>query len=254
MRRALILTALVATLVVGLSVWRQRGGPLRPAPCVEQRFEGSTFTVCQYDSRRDMLRLASRTTDGRYLRTFSALNASLGRDARHVRFAMNAGMFNDQGAPIGLYVQSGDIQQRLRLTDGPGNFHLKPNGVFYEDDRRTLRVVTSEKYDELSPSARWATQSGPMLVINNSLHPAFAEDGASRLIRNGVGVADAHTAYFVVSNGPVSFGRFARFFRDGLLCRDALFLDGVVSSLWIPGTGREDRNHLLGPMAVVLND
>ncbi len=92
-----------------------------------------------------------------------------------------------------------------------------------------------------------------MLLINGALHPRFAEDGASRLMRNGVGIGDNHTAYFVISSGFVSFGRFARFFRDELGCRDALFLDGTVSSLWAPEMGRMDNDHPLGPMVVVMD-
>lgn len=90
-----------------------------------------------------------------------------------------------------------------------------------------------------------------MLVINGAVHPRFATDGESRYIRNGVGVRDPHTAYFVISRDPISFGRFARFFRDGLGCNDALFLDGHVSSLWAPQLNREDRAALLGSMVVV---
>ena len=142
---------------------------------------------------------------------------------------------------------------RLALTEGPGNFHLKPNGVFWQDDAGALRIDTSERYVALNAHPRFATQSGPMLVIDGALHPRFAADGASHYIRNGVGVLDEHTAYFVISDDAVSFGRFARFFRDGLHCRNALFLDGSVSSLWAPNLQRRDDNHLLGPMIVVLN-
>ena len=70
-------------------------------------------------------------------------------------------------------------------------------------------------------------------------------------VRNGVGVADPHTAWFVISEGAVSFGRFARFFLDVLDCPDALYLDGGVSSLWDPGAGRQDPYSSLGPMIAV---
>ena len=90
-----------------------------------------------------------------------------------------------------------------------------------------------------------------MLVIGGKLHPMIRPDGASLHVRNGVGVAGARTAWFVISDGPVSFGRFARFFRDRLGCRDALFLDGAVSSLWDPGAGRRDEHHEIGPMIAV---
>lgn len=166
---------------------------------------------------------------------------------------MNAGMFNDAGAPIGLYVENGDEQKSIALSDGPGNFHLKPNGVFWQGQDGQLHIEVSEDYAAAAREPRWATQSGPMLLINGAMHPRIAEDGTSRLIRNGVGLRDAHTAYFVISSGFVSFGRFARFFRDELHCRDALFLDGTVSSVWAPGIGRYDDNHDLGPMVVVMD-
>lgn len=225
----------------------------RDAPCVAREFEGSRFIVCTYDAHHHDMRLYSRAPNGGYLRSFEALQQQLGDDAQHVRFAVNAGMFNDTGAPIGLYVQDGDEQKAISLTNGPGNFHLKPNGVFWQGQDGALHIEVSDSYAREMPAPRWATQSGPMLLINGELHPRIAEDGTSRLIRNGVGLRDGHTAYFVISSGFVSFGRFARFFRDELECRDALFLDGTVSSLWAPSLGRYDDNHELGPMVVVLD-
>lgn len=225
----------------------------RDAPCVAREFEGSRFIVCTYDARRQDMRLYSHAPNGGYLRSFEALQSALGNDARHVSFAMNAGMFNDAGAPIGLYIEDGDEQKAISLTNGPGNFHLKPNGVFWQGQDGELHVEVSETYARELRTPRWATQSGPMLLIDGELHPRIADDGASRLVRNGVGLRDGHTAYFVLSSGFVSFGRFARFFRDELHCRDALFLDGTVSSLWAPSIGRYDDNHELGPMVVVLD-
>jgi uncharacterized protein YigE (DUF2233 family) len=51
----------------------------------------------------------------------------------------------------------------------------------------------------------------------------------------------------------VSSGRLARLFRDELRCHDAVLLDGVVSSAWIPSAERRDSGHELGPMVVVLD-
>ncbi len=225
----------------------------RDAPCAVHDFQGSRFVVCTFDARHQDLRLYSRAGAGGYLRSFDEVRAALGRDTRNVRFAMNAGMFNDAGAPIGLYVAEGEQQHAISLTDGPGNFHLKPNGVFWQGEDGLLRINTSDVYAREPREARWATQSGPMLLIDGEMHPRFAEDGASRFVRNGVGLRDAHTAYFVISSGMVSFGRFARFFRDELHTRDALYFDGTVSGLWAPSIGRDDDTHELGPMVVVLD-
>jgi len=37
---------------------------------------------------------------------------------------------------------------------------------------------------------------------------------------------------FVISEQPINFSEYAAFFRDELQCQDALYLDGVVSSLY----------------------
>jgi uncharacterized protein YigE (DUF2233 family) len=94
----------------------------------------------------------------------------------------------------------------------------------------------------------YATQSGPMLVIDGRIHPRISENGPSRKIRNGVGVRDRHKALFAISDEPVTFGEFARLFRDELGCENALFLDGTISSLFAPSLGRDDGLLPLGPM------
>jgi uncharacterized protein YigE (DUF2233 family) len=164
---------------------------------------------------------------------------------------MNAGMYNEAGKPVGYYVERGRELKPLNLRPGPGNFHLLPNGVFAVDAQGRPSVTPSRDLRRTVPRPLWATQSGPMLVIRGKLHPKFNRDGESRLVRNGVGVNGTY-AFFVISEDGVSFGRFARFFRDRLGCRDALFLDGSVSSLWDPAAGRQDGYSQLGPMVVVL--
>jgi uncharacterized protein YigE (DUF2233 family) len=252
-RTPLIAIATILGLLAAIGLFVLPRMQSRDAPCATHEFEGSRFVVCTYDARRQDMQFYSRAPDGGYLRSFEAVQQQLGGEARRVRFAMNAGMFNDAGAPIGLYVQDGDEQRSIALSDGPGNFHLKPNGVFWQGRDGQLHIEVSEDYALALREPRWATQSGPMVLVSGELHPRIAEDGASRLIRNGVGLHDSHTAYFVISAGFVSFGRFARFFRDGLHCRDALFLDGTVSSVWAPSVGRYDDNHELGPMVVVMD-
>lgn len=252
-RTPLIAIASIIGLIAAVGLFVLPRMQSRDAPCAVREFESSRFIVCTFDARRQDMRLYSRASGGGYLRSFEALQTALGDDTRNVRFAMNAGMYNDAGAPIGLYVENGEEQKSISLTEGPGNFHLKPNGVFWQGRDGALHIEVSEDYALELREPRWATQSGPMLLIDGQLHPRIAEDGASRFIRNGVGLRDSHTAYFVISSGFVSFGRFARFFRDELHCRDALFLDGTVSSIWAPSVGRYDDNHELGPMVVVLD-
>jgi uncharacterized protein YigE (DUF2233 family) len=213
--------------------------------CRERSFEGTRFTVCKFDASTDRLELIGGQ------RSFADLEQWLGPRASRLRFAMNAGMYDEAGAPIGLFVRDGREEKGLNRREGAGNFHLMPNGVFAVDGEGRFSVTSSATFGKRAVSPQWATQSGPMLVIDGKLHPKFDENGESQLIRNGVGVADPGTAYFAISEDPVSFGRFARFFRDELGCRNALYLDGSVSSLWDLAGQRQDSYSELGPMIAV---
>ena len=219
-----------------------------PPPCAQQSFEGDRFTVCHAESGR--IELVAATRSETPIRNLADLEASLGGRAKDVAFAMNAGMFDEEGRPIGLAIVDGKAVHPINLRKGSGNFHLLPNGVFLVRSNGRAEVVSSADYKP-SKDIRFATQSGPMLVIDGKLHPAFDRYGTSRYIRNGVGIAPDGKPRFVISEHAVSLGRFARFFRDYLKCRNALFFDGAVSALWDPANHRRDVTVPLGPMVVV---
>lgn len=164
---------------------------------------------------------------------------------------MNAGMYHPDRRPVGLYVEEGREVSRLVTSSGPGNFGLVPNGVFCIRDER-FAVIESRSFAAEPPACRFATQSGPLLVIRGALHPRFLADSDSRYIRNGVGVsADGRHAAFVISAGPVNFHTFARFFRDGLGLPDALYFDGNISRLNAPALGRDDFGFPMGPIVAL---
>jgi uncharacterized protein YigE (DUF2233 family) len=223
----------------------------RTSACVAREFEGSRFTVCDPGAGR--IELVAAGLGETPIRGWDALEQALGKRAAHVAFAMNAGMFDTQGRPIGLSIVNGRQRHAINRRKGGGNFHLLPNGVFQVRADGRAQVLRSEDWRP-SRDVRFATQSGPMLVIGGRLHPAFDADGDSRHVRNGVGIAADGRPRFVISDEPVSFGKFARLFRDGLGARDALFLDGAVSALWDPVGGRRDPAPPLGPILVVYAD
>ncbi len=217
------------------------------SPCHQMLFEAVRFTVC--DPGNGNLRLIAAGKGETPVRTFAEVTTHI--PAERVAFAMNAGMFDEHGRAIGLAVVDGVQRHAINLRDGGGNFHLKPNGVFVVRKSGAASIITSDAY---KPSAdiAFATQSGPMLVIDGKLHPKFDADSESRFIRNGVGIAPDGRPLFVISNEVVSFGKLARFFRDGLYARNALYFDGSVSSLWDPASGRQDSGVPLGPIIVAL--
>lgn len=223
----------------------------KPPPddsCRAAQFEGTPFTLCQAVPSRQTLRLVDRGPGGKPLRSFAKLKALGGKAP--VAFAMNAGMFDAKGLPVGLLVIDGKQEKPLATGKGAGNFFLKPNGVFYED-ATGWHVADTETYAaDRHDGLRFATQSGPMLLVGGALNPQITANGPSRKLRNGVCVDARGVAWFAISEAPVSFGRFARLFRDRIACKDALYLDGSVSSLWDPAADRRDDRAMLGPIVV----
>jgi hypothetical protein len=99
--------------------------------------------------------------------------------------------------------------KKANRRDGPGNFHLKPNGVFFIDGEKG-GVMETEAFLASGLEPRYASQSGPMLVIDGEIHPKFSEDGTSFQRRNGVGSPDPHTLVFAISEGPSSISTASR--------------------------------------------
>jgi uncharacterized protein YigE (DUF2233 family) len=219
------------------------GGPL----CDGRTFGGNAYTVCTIDLTLARLELFNLNSAGEPFASFQALADGLGAEGRDLIFAMNAGMFDDGLRPIGLYIEDGTQVKKLNRRDGYGNFHMKPNGVFFVKGDR-LGVVTSDQFAKMTEKPDFATQSGPMLVIDGQIHPKLSPTGQSRKVRNGVGMVNDHTAAFVISEDAVTFHEFAGLFRDELKCSNALFFDGTVSSLYAPELGRLNNFVPLGPM------
>ncbi|MEX0341648.1 MAG: phosphodiester glycosidase family protein [Erythrobacter sp.] len=211
-------------------------------------FEDTPFTHClAVPSRHSIaMELGSDGKPYRSLRDFAAAS-----EADSIAFAMNAGIFDSEGTPIGYFVKDSERLQQLSTVSGSGNFYMKPNGVFYGSGGEWAVRETDWFLANVTERPEFGTQSGPMLVIDGKIHPQITHDGPSRLVRNAVGIDAEGRAHFVISNAPVSFGKLARFYRDELEARNALFLDDTVSLLWNPATDRLDTGAPIGPIVVV---
>jgi len=225
--------------------------PTPASACTSVTFEDVDLTHCIADPAKHRVLMDLGPTDGAPYRSFANLAAARAADAPQVAFAVNGGMYDGEGKPIGYYVENSDRAKELSRSDGPGNFHLKPNGVFYGTGGAWRIRTADEFYAQVGDRPEFGTQSGPMLVIAGKLHPEITQDGPSRAIRNGVGVDKQGRAHFVISESPLSFGKLARFYRDVLKTPNALYLDGSVSALWDPASGRMDYRAPIGPMIVV---
>lgn len=216
--------------------------------CVPAVFEGVPLTHCIADPESHSIGMAQAPTSGDLAGRIEGWAA--GRNEGDIAFVMNGGMYGDDLKAIGYYVENSNRTVELNRADGPGNFHMKPNGVFF-GSAGNWRILDSDTFlRTVGTRPEFGTQSGPMLVIDGQLHPEFQDDGPSKALRNGVGVDADGRAHFVISDAPLSFGQLARFFRDELKTPNALFLDGNISSLWDPASGRMDARRV-GPLIVV---
>ena len=217
------------------------------AACADMDFEGQSYSVCDATADQDV-RLFLRDPQDTLFGNFGAVNDMLAASKHKLAFAMNAGMYHDDRRPVGFFVADGREISPLQRKPGPGNFGLHPNGVFCVMQGR-FDVIETLAFDAARPDCRFASQSGPMLVLSGALHPKFLPDSDSLNIRNGVGVsADGTRAFFAMSNEAVNFHTFARLFRDGLRTPNALFFDGTISRLYAPEIGRDDFGLPMGPI------
>lgn len=218
--------------------------------CSDIQDEAGLYTACRFDPKEVDIRLHLADPDGQIYGGFDPLRRQLWAERRVLLFAMNAGMYHDDRSPVGLFVDYGHVVKPLITGDGWGNFHLLPNGVFLIKDGRA-EVMETLAYQKRGETPEFATQSGPMLVIAGELHPRFLPDSDSLKIRNGVGVDAEGRVHMVISKVPVRFYDFATLFRDRLGCRNALYLDGSISSAFIADQNRDDRLFPMGPILSV---
>ena len=172
--------------------------------------------------------------------------ASIGKLLDHLKeqkiaplMITNAGMYSPTLQPQGLFIEQYELLKPLDLrspkTDA--NFYLKPNGVYFIDSLRVSHIKTSEDFQKIVESknvvVKYATQSGPMLLTDGKIHPSFTRQSNNKKIRSGVGIINENLTVFAISLGETNFYDFALLFKDIFGCKDALFLDGAISKMYL---------------------
>lgn len=195
------------------------------------------------------VRLYLKDRNGKVFGQFNSLEKYLESKNQKLVFAMNAGMFMENLMPLGLYIENGKQIRKLNLRKSSyGNFYMQPNGVF-SLSHKGADITISQHFKQ--DDVLFATQSGPMLIINNKVNPALNQLSRSRLIRNGVCLNKSTQVVFSISTKPVTFHEMAQYFKDELECENALYLDGAISQIYWPQNGRFGLLSEIGPMIAV---
>jgi uncharacterized protein YigE (DUF2233 family) len=169
---------------------------------------------------------------------FKYLRTDLAKQNKKLVFAMNGGMYLKDHSPQGLFIENGIPKKRVDTTqDAYGNFYMQPNGIFYLTSSKEAVVCKTTDFKN-NESVQYATQSGPMLLINGELHPRFIKGSTNLHIRNGVGILPNGNVLFAMSKERINFYDFATFFKKRG-CKNALYLDGFVSRTYLPSQNWE---------------
>lgn len=202
------------------------------------------------DTAQEQLRFFYRNEKGENYANFKNLKTHLANHKQQLIFAMNGGMYDNNRSPQGLYIEKGQVITPIDTKQkGYGNFYLQPNGIFYLTKNNKAIIGETSTVSDLK-NIKYATQSGPMLVIDGQLHPAFNQGSANIHIRNGVGVLPDGKLLFAMSKERINFYDFATFFQENG-CKNALYLDGFVSRMYLP---LQDWVQLDGDFGVMIGE
>jgi uncharacterized protein YigE (DUF2233 family) len=194
--------------------------------------DNEAFISYQVDLKKQDLKLYWKDDKGQPLKSIQRLKELVESKQQQLLFAMNAGMYMTDNTPLGLFIQNGKTIKPLNKRSGTGNFYLKPNGVFYIDSENNPVICATEKFID-NGKIKFATQSGPMLVIDGAIHPVFEQGSKNVNIRNGVGILPNNKLLFAMSKKEINFYDFANYFKNAG-CKNALYLDGFVCRSFLP--------------------
>ena len=190
------------------------------------------FITYTADPKKQDLKLYWKDDQQQHFKSIQNLKTWLEKNHKKLVFAMNAGMYKEDNSPLGLFIENKKIITPLNTRSGSGNFYLKPNGIFYITTD-SIPVICNTTNFINNGKIKYATQSGPMLVIDGKIHPEFKEGSKNLNIRNGVGILPGNKTVFAMSKSGINLYDFANYFKS-MGCKNALYLDGSVSRTYLP--------------------
>ncbi len=216
------------------------------------KFRGAYFDVYVTDIDANNIDFYLNDKNNNKYNSLGRLNKDLKKQKKKLLFATNGGMYTPESEPNGLYVEKGKTITKLNTRSEHGNFYMNfgeepnSNGVFIIDKNNKARVCKTSEYQKYKKTAYNATQSGPLLLYNGKINPKFNDGSKNLRLRSGVGVINDTKIVFIISKKPVNFYDFAKLFKDTFKCSNALFLDGVISQMYLPEIKRNDTGGEFG--------
>lgn len=188
-------------------------------------------------------------------KSIHALREVLLEKKKDILMITNGGMFMKNNIPVGLFITQGKELCPIDTNkDQPGNFYMQPNGVFYLDNKGPHVSTTADylKRSGKNNKVIHATQSGPMLVSKGAINAKFNPESVNRNLRSGVGILPNGNVVFIISKeAQTTFFDFASIFKERFGCKDALYLDGAISKMYLKNGRPNELNGDFGAIIAV---
>lgn len=204
--------------------------------------------IISYKTSPNKIQFFLKDDQGDYFNNHGNLKQHIESKGQALIFAMNGGMYLKDYSPQGLYIENRKELKTLNTKrSNYGNFYLEPNGVFFISKGNKPAIIPTKEYVDMA-KIKFATQSGPMLLIKGKMHTAFTKGSKHIHIRNGVGILPNGELLFAMSKDSINFYDFASYFaKQG--CKNALYLDGAISKTYLPAKG---VRQLTGSFGVII--
>ncbi len=222
-------------------------------------FRNNSFDIYVVDIKKNKLAFFWRDEMQNIYSSLGNVKKAVEDTERELLFATNAGIYKPDNSPEGLYIENGKklIDINLKQPTGYANFYMnfgkepRSNGIFIVTKQNKASVIKANEY-KYSKNIQFATQSGPLMLRNGKINPKFNKGSRNKNIRSGVGIINSSKVVFIISNKRVNFYDFASIFKTVFGCKNALYLDGAISEMYLPKINRKELGGDFGAVIGVI--
>ncbi len=222
---------------------------------VSFKFNGQEYDAIIINPHKQEVKLHWLTKENTPYKNLNAIKKDLAKNHCTTLMLTNGGMYLEGNVPQGLFISENKEYRPIDTTSNKyGNFYMKPNGILYRDGSGVNIITTDtfiKKY-KTNYNILYATQSGPMLVINGEINHQFYPQSKNLNLRSGVGVLLNGNIVFIISrSNNTNFHDFASIFKDIFGCKNALYLDGAISKMYLKNLRPNDLSGNFGAIISV---
>ena len=118
----------------------------------QKKYNGVNHYVYKVDLNNDSILIHWKNKSATPYRTIENVKKHLDKQKHKVSLIVNAGMYEPNNSPKGLYIENGLKQKKLddnlNYKGKLLNFYMYPNGVFFIDKLNNAKIISTKDYIE----------------------------------------------------------------------------------------------------------